>query len=89
MGCCASTPERIPLVAPDPVDPLPLDPMLIRFKELYYSGQPHDVIPTRVVAGTMDVSAITMGRMLTKWGYQLDRKYVGGRRERVVVGIRK
>lgn len=89
MGCCSSTPERIPLIAPDPVDSVDPDPTLTRFKELYHSGSPIDIIPTRVVAGTMGVSAITMGRMLTKWGYELDRKYINGRRERVVMGVCK
>lgn len=85
MGCCASSHE--PLVAPDPVDTTPLDPTLMMFKELYRDGQLGDVVPTRLVAMAMGTSPISMGRMLTRWGYRLDRKYIDGRRERVVVGV--
>ena len=89
MGCCTSTPHHEPLIAPDPVDPTPLDPTLVRFKEMYDRGHSGDVIPTRVVAIAMGTSAVSMGRMLAKWGYQLDRRYLDGKRERVVVGVKE
>ena len=92
MGCCMSKGSLgEPLVAPDDVieeflDTVePVDPLETRFNGLYGKGD--GVIPTSDLAKSMGVSAITMGRMVTKWGYQLGRRYVEGKRLRVVIGL--
>ena len=78
MGCCGSTPGREPLLAP-------LDPLESKFNCLYVKGD--GVIPTRTVAKSVGISAVAMGRMVGPWGYQVGRRYVNGRRERVILGL--
>ena len=62
----------------------PLDPDYVRFYDMYKSG----VISVGVLAESMGVSRISMGRKLSKWGYHTERRYMDGKRERVVVGVR-
>ena len=78
MGCCGSAADREPLLSP-------VDPLEAKFNSLFVKGD--GVIPTRDVAKSMGVSAVTMGRMVGPWGYQVGRRYVGGKRERVIVGL--
>ena len=84
MGCCLAKEDvSAPLLDPDPRDPLE-----VKFNDLYVRGGLDDYIPTSVIARTMGIPSITMGRMVTQWGYTVGRKYVGGKRLRVVLGIK-
>jgi len=65
----------------------PHDPLLVLFNGMYMRGD--DMIPTRDVAKSMGIPVNIMGRMVKQWGYDLGRKYSGGKRERVVVGIKR
>jgi hypothetical protein len=97
MGCCLTKdPLRVPLVAPDEdslVIPLSMPPdesadlLEVQFNELCIKGDTGDVIPTSTLARSMGISSITMGRLVTKWGYQVGRRYVDGSRLRVVFGL--
>ena len=100
MGCClAKDPidfeEDTTLGASlDPIDVKEgtiesLDPLLTRFNELFIKGDQCDVISTIDITIIMGIPAITMGRMVTQWGYGHSRKYIDGKRMRVVVGIRR
>ena len=73
MGCCGSTP-----------DDEPLDPDYVRFRDMYTDG----VISVGVLADSMGLSRVSMGRKLSGWGYHTERRYLGGKRERVVVGVK-
>lgn len=66
----------------------PLDPDYVRFHGVYTEGVLGDMVPIRDVSDSMGLSTISMGRKLSKWGYHTERKYLGGKRERVVMGIK-
>ena len=80
MGCLESKPEPLEPLLPD------CDPSEIKFNEMFQRGE--GVIPTRDVAKAMGLSAVTTGRLVSKWGYQVGRRYLDGKRERVVIGIK-
>lgn len=89
MGCCTSTPDSVPLISPGyPEEESLGDPGELKFGELFVRGDPGDVVPTRDVASAMGLSAVATGRMVSSWGYQTGRRYVDGRRERVIIGIK-
>ncbi len=76
------------MLAPEPEPEPELDPTVSKFNNLYVKGCPDDMIPTRDVAKSMGMPVTTMGRLVKQWGYELGRRYLDGKRERVVVGIK-
>lgn len=87
MGCCGSIPEIEPLLAPDDDQSEP-DPVEVKFNAMYMKGCPSDMIPTREVALSMGLPVNIMGRLVKQWGYELGRRYLDGKRDRVVIGIK-